>query len=366
MAADKVNRPAEEGAVREFLDSASSAPSALLIDGEPGIGKTTLWSAACERARQRGFQVLSATAATAEPVSAYTSLADLLNGLDPAMWADLPAPQRVAVGRVLLRETAAGTATDQRAVAAGFLSIVDLLALDEPVLLAIDDLQWLDPSSLHVIAFAARRLAGPVGFLGAVRTEPDDGATVDWLQLPRPDAVHRIQLHPLSIGAMQTVLSDHLGWPLPRPILTRIQHVSAGNPFYAIELAREVDFANPRPEMSLPRTLAGPVNARIGRLDRPVHRALLAASCLAAPTVELICQVTDTDSDQLLDLLANAERKDVIAIEGHRLRFTHPILAAGVHTAATTAQRQAMHRRLAEVLEEPELQRLQGDLPARQ
>jgi DNA-binding CsgD family transcriptional regulator len=355
MAAVTATRPAEERTVGEFLDSASSTPSALLIDGEAGIGKSTLWSAASERARERGFRVLSARPTAAEPVSAYTSLADLLRGLDPAMWADLPPPQRVAVDRVLSREQATDAATDQRAVAAAFLSVIDLLMDDGPVLLAIDDLQWLDPSSAHVIAFATRRLAGPAGFLGAVRTESEDGGTVDWLQLPRPDAINRIQLRPLSIGALHAVVSEHLGRTFPRPTIARIHATSGGNPFYAIELARALDHRTPGVEIALPGNLADLVRARIVGLGPDVHDALLAASCLATPTVELVSNATITDIDRLVDLLEVAEEKGIIAIDGNRVRFAHPLLARGVYTEASEARRRTMHRRLATLIDEPEL-----------
>src|ERR1700722_1180661 len=104
-----VSRPVEEEALSEFLDSASSAPSALLVEGEAGIGKTTVWLAGLEQARDRGFRVLSARVANAQSVLAYASLADLLNDVDPDAWADLPDPQRIAVDRVLLREQDAVT-----------------------------------------------------------------------------------------------------------------------------------------------------------------------------------------------------------------------------------------------------------------
>jgi DNA-binding CsgD family transcriptional regulator len=355
MAPDLLTRPAEAGAIGEFLDSASIAPSALLIDGEPGIGKTTLWSATQVRARERGFRVLSARVAAGEPVSAYTSLADMLSGLDPHMWADLPHPQRIAMDRVLSRDQAGGAATDQRAVAAAFLSILDLLTDDGPLLLAIDDLQWLDPSSLHVMAFAARRLAGPVGVLGALRSQLDDPTAAEWLQLPRPDAISRIQLRPLSVGAMHTVLCETLGRSLPRPAISRIHATSGGNPFYAIELARALDHQAPNVEPALPGSLAELVRARIGRLGPDVHDALLAASCLAAPTVELIAAATVTDVDRVIALLEDAEAKGIIAIEGNRVRFAHPLLASGVYTDASEEQRRAMHRRLATIVGEPEL-----------
>jgi len=227
------NGPMNARAVGGFLASASTAPAALLIEGEPGIGKTTLWLAALEQAREQRFTVLSTRTAAAESVLAYTALADLLDGVDAYAWADLPEPQRVAVDQVLLRAEN-GTATDQRAIAAAFLSVVERLADDAAVLLAIDDLQWIDPSSAHVIAFAARRLTGPVGVIGTVRAEAVEGAGASWLQMPRPDAVNRIRLHPLGVQDLHAAVSARLRRPFSRPTMGRIHEVSGGNPFYAI------------------------------------------------------------------------------------------------------------------------------------
>jgi DNA-binding CsgD family transcriptional regulator len=326
----------------------------LLIEGEPGIGKTTLWLAALEEARERGFRVLSARAAAAESVLAYTALADLLDGVDAYAWADLREPQRLAVDQVLLRADS-GTATDQRAVAAAFLSVIERLTDDGPMLVAIDDLQWIDPSSTHVVAFAARRLSGPVGVLGSVRTEPGAGASAGWLQMPRPDAVNRIRLHPLGVHDLHAAVSARLRRAFSRPTMGRIHQVSGGNPFYAIELARAIDERAPGTETSLPRTLADVVRARIGGLDPDVHDALLAASCMASPTVELVSSATNSDDDRLVELLEHAESKGIIAIDGNRIHFAHPLLARGVYTETAPGQRRTMHRRLADIVDEPEL-----------
>lgn len=80
-----VTRDAEFGAVSRFLDSASREPTILLIDGEAGIGKTTLWLAGIEQARERHFQVLATRPAQTESVLAYVSLADLLSLVHPAV-----------------------------------------------------------------------------------------------------------------------------------------------------------------------------------------------------------------------------------------------------------------------------------------
>src|SRR5262245_7993944 len=278
MSVGMASRPAEEQALGEFLAAAESAPSALLVEGEAGIGKTTLWRAGLARARDRGFRVLSARAVEAESVLAYASLADLLADVDAETWADLPAPQRIAIDRVLLGDLSAEVVTDQRAVAAAFLSVVDRLSDNRPVLIAIDDLQWLDQSTRHVIAYAARRLSAPVGLLATVRAEPDSSGTTAWLHLPRPDAVHRITLHPLSARALETVVRDELGRPIPRAVMARIRQISAGNPFYAIELARA--FVENVGE-TLPGTLAELVRARVGSLDPSAQEVLLVAACLA-------------------------------------------------------------------------------------
>jgi DNA-binding CsgD family transcriptional regulator len=350
MTAGMVSRPTEEEALSEFLDSASSRPSALLVDGEAGIGKTTVWLAGLEQARDRGFRVLSARVANAQSVLAYASLADLLDDVDPDTWADLPDPQRIAVDRVLLREQDA--VTDQRAVAAAFLSVADRLTDHGPVLLAVDDLQWIDPSSAHVIAFAARRLSGPVGLLGTVRTEPDSGFATSWLQLPRPDAIHRITVRPLPSRALHTVVRDELGHPMPRAAMARIHQISAGNPFYAIELARAIVEGA---DEILPGTLAELVTARLGSLDPAVHDVLLATACLATPTVELVGQAAATDHDRLIELLEAAERNGIVSIEGNRIRFTHPLLAGGVYFNASPMRRRLMHRRFADIIDELEL-----------
>ena len=351
------SRPFEARVVSGFLASACAAPSALLIEGEPGIGKTTLWLAAVEQARDKGFRVLSARAAAAESVLAYAALADLLEDVDASAWADLPEPQLAAVDQVLLRAES-GASTDQRAVAAAFLSVVERLADDGPVLVAIDDVQWIDPSSMHVTAFATRRLSGPVGILASVRTEGNGSAGAHWLQMPRPEAVNRIRLHPLGVHDLHAAVSARLRRPFSRPTMGRIHQVSGGNPFYAIELARAIDdrasgFGTTGP--TLPRTLADVVRARIGGLDSDVHDALLAASCLASPTVELVASATISDDAQLIELLEHAESKGIIAIDGNRIHFSHPLLATGVYSEAAPAQRRTMHRRLADIVDEPEL-----------
>jgi DNA-binding CsgD family transcriptional regulator len=351
-----MSRQFEADAVAALLTSASVGPSALVVAGEPGIGKTTLWLAAVDQARGRGIRVLSARAAQAESVLAYGSLADLLGEVDEAAFADLPYPQRVALDRALLRMDADGVATDHRAVSAAFATVIAGLGAESPVLLAIDDLQWLDHSSRNVIAFATRRLMGPVGVLGTVRTDADSDNAASWLHLPGPDVINRITLHPLNIGVLREVLSERLGRSFTRPAMIRIHEVSGGNPFYALELGRVLGDDTSSTEMPLPTTLSELVRTRIDTLDTEAGEALLAVACLATPTVDLVARATGTNADDVVALLEDAEGKGIVRISGNRLRFTHPLLARGVYTDATPQRRRAMHRNLAGVVGVPELQ----------
>ncbi len=355
MSTQVVSRKTEVCAIADFLASVVTEPGALVMEGEPGIGKTTLWLAAVEQARVRGFQVLAARPAATESALAYTSLADMLNGVDPAALTDLPAPQRVAVDQVLLRVDADHTPTDQRAVAAAFLSVVGGLADQARVLVAIDDLQWLDPSSRLVVAFAARRLSGPVGVLATIRTRVS-GSAGSWLQLPRPDAVRWLAVPPLTLGALHAVICERLGRSFSRPTMVRIQQMSGGNPFYALELARAVSDGQPTKDASLPDTLTELVRSTIRSQDPDVDDALLAAACLAAPTVDLVTGAVGADRPSVVALLEQAEDTGIIEIDGDRVRFSHPIFARGVYDDAAPLRRRAMHRRLAGVVEEPELQ----------
>ncbi len=173
-----ISRSAEFRAVSEFLLSAELQPTGLVIEGDAGIGKTTIWLAAVAMARDRGFLVFSARAGQAESVLAYAAVADLLGDVDPAVLAALPDVQRLAVDRVLLRASSEGPATDQRVVAAAFAAVLDRLSADAPVVVAIDDVQWLDPSSQAVVSYAARQLNGRVGVLVTERCDPDCGDVV--------------------------------------------------------------------------------------------------------------------------------------------------------------------------------------------
>jgi hypothetical protein len=166
---------------------------------------------------------------------------------------------------------------------------------------------------------------------------------------------NRAHLSPLSIGALHSVLSERFGLSFSRPKMTQIYDVSGGNPFYAIELARAMADQKMRSAASLPTTLAQLVRVRIGTLDAEARQVLLAAACLADPTVEVLARACGTDTTSVLALLEDAEANGIVEIDGHKVRFSHPLLNRGVYGDSSTVRRRAMHKRLADIVEEPEL-----------
>lgn len=358
MRADVVGRQRELGAIKQFLDSLGGQPRALVLEGEPGIGKTTLWLAGLDDARQRGYCVLSCQPSAAEQQLSYGSLADLLAGVEEADLDMLSEPQRQALDFVLLRTKAGTGVTDHRAAGAGLLSILGRLAGEMPVLVAIDDLQWVDGSSARVIEFALRRLSEGVGVLAAIRAgeRAESGVSV---QLRDPGVVTHVPVGPLSLGALHEMLRVRLGRSFPRPVLARIERVSAGNPFYALELARsfEQDGAAQHGAASatlLPNSLAQLVQARIDGIGPDVRQALLVVATVADPTAEKVQHALDKDRGATLRLLERAEEASIVTIGGNAVRFSHPLLAAGVYSAAAPAERRRMHRRLAGIATDPE------------
>jgi hypothetical protein len=154
-----------------------------VLEGEPGIGKTTLWTATMAHAEQQGCRVLSCRPAEAEAKLSYAALADLLAPVEEEAFRGLPGPQRRAIDAALLRADTRGERVDQRAVSAAVASLLVACARERPLVVAIDDVQWLDSPTARVLAYAVRRFdSASVGVLASVRS---DGGALDPLALDR-------------------------------------------------------------------------------------------------------------------------------------------------------------------------------------
>ena len=174
-----------------------------------------------------------------------------------------------------------------------------------------------------MVAFAARRFNRRVGVLVTERVDAESGSA-SWLQLAKPDAVDRIRVGPLSLGGLHTLISTRLGQYLSRPTMMRIAEVSGGNPFYALELARAIDAVSTSADSVLPATLAELMRIRIGRLDQQAQDVLLAAACVANPTVELLAMATNNTVDRIVELLDEPESNRVVGIEGQQSAIRPP------------------------------------------
>jgi predicted ATPase len=161
-----VGRDAELESIRAFLTR--STAGALLLEGEAGIGKTTLVAAAVADATERGWRVLECRPAAAEAQLPFAALADALGDAVDEIIPALPAPQRTALLGALRRIEAD---VDRLALSSGALGVLRALAERGPVILAIDDAQWLDAPSANALAFALRRLTDEPVVVVASRRE---------------------------------------------------------------------------------------------------------------------------------------------------------------------------------------------------
>ena len=349
-----VGREDEIAALVGFLETRANLPGVLLLRGEAGIGKTTLWRHGLELAGGRDYRVLSCRGSSAEAQLSFVALGDLLgDALDEVLPA-LPGPQAKALAVALLLEDSRGSPPDQRAIALAFVGALRLLARSQPVAVAVDDLQWLDRPSALVLDFALRRLrAEAVAFLLTLRQH--DGAPTP-LELERavgPERLTQLPVGPLSLGALHRLLSERLEMVLSRPKLRRLRELSGGNPLFALELGRAFHRGAIRLEAAepLPGTLVSIVRDRLMLLPRDTRDALLAAAAVSQPTVELVDRAVGGGA---ADRLAPAFDGHVIELDRERIRFTHPLLASGIYAEASTSDRRELHRRLAELLPDPE------------
>ena len=347
MAVERVGRDDEVAALRAFFDAAGGGPRALVLEGEPGIGKTTLWSAGVELARERSLRVLSAWPAEAERGLAFSVLGDLFADVPAELLDELPAPRRRALEVALLVEEAGPEQVDPLAVRVGALTLLQRLAREQTVVVAVDDMQWIDAASAAVLDFALRRLEAENVLVFLARRSGEDGAL-------RPPSAERLAVQPLSVGALHRLLVARLGRPFSRHTLLRLHATSGGNPFYALELARLLT-AGPEPPdptrpLPVPGTLHELVGHRLAELPDETQTVLLAASSMADPTIAGLGRVVPDPAHSL----EPAVRSGVVELTASdTVRFTHPLLASVLYADVGDDRRRDMHALLATNVDDP-------------
>jgi len=331
-----LGRDRECQAVLDFVSGLEHAGGTMLLVGAAGIGKTTLWQVGVEEARRRSQLVLSARGYASDMGLALAGLSDLVEPVASRVLPLLVGPQRGALEAALgMREARAQP--DPRVLGLAVRSLLVAVAAGGPVLLAIDDLQWLDRASVAPLDFALKRLgAASVGLLATVRG--DSSALPFGFERALDREAVSVEVGPLSLGAVRGLLRERLSVSLPRPLMRRIYDRSGGNPFYALELGRAlVELGTER----LPESLQAVVSGRIARLPKRTRELLVLLACAPEPTLGLVRALDFEDS------LGPAERAGIVVVDGQMVRFSHPLLLAGVHDGAASAQRRSAHSRLA-------------------
>ena len=348
MSTGVIGRPGELATIERFLDLLADGWAVLLLEGEPGIGKTTLLGAGVDAAHRRDIRVLWCAASRSEARLSYAALADLFGGVEEEVLACLPEPQRAALDAALLRSAPTGGHVDRRAVASAALSVLKVLAARRAVLVAVDDLHWVDRPSARVLEFCCRRMTRGVGLIAAQRVGVDRAWPVVPWRAREPDRIEECRVPPLPSNALARLLRERVDEPIGRRALARVQRVSGGNPFYALELARALTPDRPSsPALSLPTSLEQIVANRLAGLGKDVIEVLLAVAALSEPTVARLNRALGPGVARRLEV---AEERGVVDLTGDRVRFVHPLLADGVYTRVTVGRRRAMHRRLSDVV----------------
>ena len=308
MTVEIVGRDEELGALDGFLGrKVASGPGALVLEGEAGIGKSTLWLAGIELAREHGLRVLSSRPAEVELGVAHAGLGDLLEDALAEVLTELPPPRRRALEiALLIRDDP--EPVDFRTLAVAVRTVLRLLSARGPILVAIDDVQWLDPSSADALAFALRRLVDEdIRILLTRRL--GDGTPSELVGALDESRTTRLGVGPLSAGALHGILQGQLGRGFARPTLLRLHEASGGNPFFSLALARSLDLdggsGDPARPLRLPEAIEELIHARLAELPESSRAALLIVAAAGRPTGALL-RAAEVDDRALEPALAAA------------------------------------------------------------
>jgi DNA-binding CsgD family transcriptional regulator len=351
-------RAAEWRRVREFATDAAGRvrPAAVVVEGEAGAGKSRLWRAAVEVAADAGCQVLRSEPSASEADSPFAGLSDLLAAILPSLADRIPPPQLEAIQIALLLRSAGDTVPTAHAIGLAVLAALRCCVDDGPVLLAIDDVQWLDAGSLEALGFALRRISGgPLSLLLAARCPaPADPRTVadpplpqGWRELAAAvTATSPIMLTALDAAQVQSLLPPTATVAQARLVASR----SRGNPFWAGEIWASMASA----ESEVPPL------ARAALAER-LERSLTAGATAALAVIAAAGRITVADAAAVLsDLDDPGSAVDAAVLAGviveteGRVAAAHPLIGAAAVESVPPYRRADIYRRLAAVSSSPE------------
>ena len=293
LTGDVIGRESERAILTRFLDSIPTGPSALLLSGDPGIGKTTVWKEGLAGAQLRRYRTLSCGPVEAETRLSYAALGDLL---EPIL--EEAAPRRAGAtasgprgGPLALPEIRCPSRP--AAVSLAVLGCLRSVASTSPVVVAVDDIQWMDLPSVRVLQFVVRRLKDEqVGLMTAARGARADDDPLGVVSAFAEDRVHAVHVGPLSLDALERVLRAKVGEGFSRTTLLSLHEMSGGNPFFAKEiglaLLRRGGDVTAGERLPIPDRLQVLIEDRLGGLPPRTVEALEVVSALSAPTFDAI------------------------------------------------------------------------------
>jgi len=351
---DLIEREQESSVLDALVDRLRDGGGTVVVRGEAGIGKSALLQRVRRRAEAQGVRSLITVGVESEAEFAFAGLHQLLRPVIGAL-AQLPESQRLAL------EAALGLGVDLKPdsfrVAVAVFQLICEVADSIPLVLVVDDAQWLDRSTLSVIAFIGRRLeVEHIALVVAIRSAqstPLDDARLTTLDLER-----------LSASAAARLLDRKA--PELHPVLrARVLAESSGNPLALVELARSMGRSGEQlspPPTNLTARLDRAFASRLGDLALDTRAALLAAALDSRASLDEIAR----SSRASVESLQPAVDADLVEIADDGVRFRHPLIRSAVRQAASGQQVSEMYRALAEVVADPERQLWHRAMAARE
>ena len=327
---------------------------AVLIEGAPGIGKTVVIEAAIAAARSAGARVLQARPSEVAARVPLLGLHDLFRQVVPEALGSLSSQHRSRLEAALGIEPRLELgAADEGHLAVAVLSALRTLAARRRVVLAIDDLQWLDSSTAAVLDVALGRLReGEVRVLATAREGTTDTSRLRVARLFR-DSLLRFVLPGLTLGELHRLTTDRLGQPLPRPTLVRIHEVTRGNPYHALELSRVLGPADGTGEAlraALPADVGELLRGRIERLDPAAQEVVAVVALSTRPSNETVARALKVSMTELEARASAAVDAELLLVTGRGLSLAHPLVGGAARQVLGQAGARGVHLRLAEIV----------------